>query len=492
MVERKIYTLKTILKRIRDILESRITDKYFWLKVELSNIKFHSTGHCYLELSETKDGGVVAKCSGAIWKNNLSKIKTALGKDFLNIIKKGNEILCFVKIQFTEQYGLSIIIQDVDISFNIGAMEIRRQQTIDRLSKENLLNLNKQVIVPAVIQKIAIIGSLETDGITDLIKQLDNNIHGYHFYYQVFSSHVQGVKAENELLSRLKELKGDSRFEIIAVIRGGGSKLDLDVFNSYEISKEIAFHDKPVYTGIGHENDISVADLVANKSHKTPTALGSFIVERAHMYDVKITNSYNAVIEFKEKYLEDRKSHLKLNIQTLTSESISRTRLKRGDLHSVMNRINSEARQMMNIEKNMIGVVQEVIKVNPVTYIANSRLGLKHTIEITQLNANNRINQALESYKQIMDVVYLYSKQQIEAKYKLADNIFEVISVYHPDNILVKGYAIPRLNGELIKDQKIRENREIEIELHKRVLVVSYKKEKKRWMNSIMNRLQKS
>jgi exodeoxyribonuclease VII large subunit len=477
MEEKKVYSLSAILKGIRDYLEVRIKGKNFWLKVELANINLHKSGHCYLELAETKDGVSIAQCKGSIWKSNLESIKANLGNDFSNIIKKGNEILCLVELQFTELYGLSIIIKDIDINFNLGALERKKQETIDRLKKENLLDKNKQHKLPIVIQKIAIIGSPDTAGITDLKKQLENNLYKYHFDYHILPCLVQGEKAEAEIINCLNKLK-TSNYDVIALIRGGGSKLDLEVFNSYNIAKEIALHDKPVFTGIGHETDLCVADLVANLSHKTPTALGSYIVERAHNFEVRIITAYNGVIEYKNRFLEDRKSKLKLGIQTLTSKSISITQLRRGDLHTVMTRIIADTRQHIHNEKNKLTKAYEVIKTNPFTFITTSRSDLKHRMELMQINSEGKIKQGLDGFKHTMEMIFSYAKQNVDDRLKYVNNIVSVIGIYHPDNILTKGYAIPRIDGELILDQSIKENSEIEIELHKRILVVAYKKDK--------------
>lgn len=491
MEERRIYSLHTILKGIRDYLEVRIKGKLFWLKVELANINFHNSGHCYLELAETRNGQCIAQCRGSIWKSSLESIQKTLGSDFTNIIKKGNEILCLVEVQFTELYGLNFIIRDVDINFSLGALEKKKQQTIERLVKENLLDKNKQIKLPLVIQKVAIIGSPETAGITDLIKQLDNNIYQFHFDYKVLSCTVQGEKAEGEIIERLRQLN-DSSFDVVALVRGGGSKLDLDVFNSYNISKEIALHKKPVFTGIGHETDVSIVDLVANVSHKTPSALGSYIVDRVHNFEINILNIFNAIVECKNRSLEDRKSNLILNIQTLTSQGVHTCQRRRADLHTIMNRIIGDIRQLVFNEKSKLNVGQEMIKTNPRAYIQTSRGNLIHTMELMQINSDGKIRHALEGFKQTLDLVFSYSNQIVGAKSKYVNNMIEIIDVYHPDNILKKGYAIPRLGGELITNQSIQENSEVEIELYRRILVVKYQKDKRKWKNLIMNRLLKN
>lgn len=491
MEEKKFYTLSTILRGIRDYLDLRIKGHPFWLKVEIANINFHSTGHCYLELAETKNGQCIAQCKGAIWSSSLSLIRNTLGKDFNNILKKGNEILCHVELQFTEKFGLNIIIDEIDINFNLGFLERKKQETLERLKKENLIGKNNQIPLPTVIQKIAIIGSPETSGITDLIKQLNENAYNFCFEYSIFSCLVQGDKAEQEILNRLQQLKG-SKFEVIALIRGGGSKLDLEVFNSYSIAREIALHDKPILTGIGHETDVSVADLVANKYHKTPTALGSYLVERAYEFEVRYRTTFTSIIEFKNIFFENRKSRLKLNIQSLTSTSKSYTQLRRGALHTSLNRINAAIRQHLADEQNKISLTFETISTAPQNCINNSKRNLGHTMELIRINSTGMIKQYIDNFKLKLDLVLTSSKMLCSDKLNFMNNVSHFVEVYHPKNIMNKGYAIPRFKGKLLSDQELQPGEELEIELKDRILLVSFIKIKERWKILLTNKLLRS
>lgn len=491
MPERTVYTLSRILKGIREYLDIRIKGKSFWLKVEIANINFHSSGHCYLELSESNNGQNIAQCRGSIWQSSLATIKANLGDDYNNILKKGNEVVCFVELQFTERFGLNVIIKDIDITFNLGELEKRKQETINRLTKEKLLEKNKEKVLPTVIQKIGIIGSPETAGITDLIKQLKNNQYHYYFDIEIFSCLVQGDKAQGEIVTRLHQLK-NSRFEVLCLIRGGGSKLDLDVFNSYEIAKEIALHDKPIFTGIGHETDFCVADLVANIYHKTPSALGSYIVDRARNFEVRFTSTFNYILEYKDKFLEYRKSSLNLNIQTFSSKSISYTQLRRGELHTRMTRINTEISSIINIQKNKIGVSHEILKTTPQTILGTKLQQLGYTLQLVDINSKKHINTGLVQLKNSVGLVVAMAQSKILEGLNYVQNITSVLEMYHPEQILKKGYGIPRKDGVLLNNQELQTNDTIELELSNRVLVLSFIKYKEKWKSSLMNLLRKN
>lgn len=487
-----IYSLSTILKRVRELLEQYIKSRQFWLKVEIASVNFHkNSGHYYLELVEIKDGVCIAKCKASIWKNSVQGIKQKLGKDFNNILCKGNEILCFVELQFTEQHGLNIIIKNIDLNFNLGVLEKRKQETLNRLKQEKLLDLNKKYSLPIVIQKIAIIGSPETAGISDLLKQLNSNPYQYEFSIEIFACLVQGDKAEEEIVNRLKELR-NSKFDIIALIRGGGSKFDLDIFNSYKIAKEIALHDKPIFTGIGHETDFSVADIVANFSHKTPTALGAYVVTRAYQFEVGIESKYNYIIEYKNSLLNKCKSSLQLDTQALVDTSYGYTRLKRGDLHTILNRINFEAKKVIHEAKNKINIDSEIMSSYPKNLIISQKRNLQHSLELLHINSKKELGSAIDAHKVNIDLIVSYAKKICLERQRYITNIIKVIGVYHPQNILQKGYAIPKFKGKLLRDQELKPNEELEIELKDRIIIVSYIKNKEKWITSLMNKLLKN
>jgi len=476
MEERKIFRLTTILERIRTILDSHIKNKAFWLRMELADINF-SKGHCYLELAETKEGKAIAQCKGFIWYDDIEMIRNNLGRDFNNVIKKGNEILGYVEVKFTVRFGLYIIIKDIDLNFSLGALEVKKQSTLKKLKEENVLNLNKRLVVPVVIQRIAIIGSQESAGIEDLRAQLEKNQYNYHFDIEFFHSHVQGEKAENEIVNRLNQLK-KSNFDIIALVRGGGTKLDLEVFNSYNIAKEIALHDKPVFTGIGHETDLCVADSAANRYFKTPTALGSYIVDRAYNYEIEIKNLFSQINEYKSQYFKAKENQLTLNIQSISSAALNNYHLRKEAFYTSVNRINTGVKQLINDEKNRITVAKESIKANSFSSVTGLKDNLKHKMELIRTNSENKINRRIDKIEQNLEYILTSANKRCKTNRTLINNIRKVIKAFHPNNILNKGYAIPIFEGELLSDQVLSTHDIIEIKLKSRTLIVSFIKDK--------------
>ena len=452
--QHSFFTLSTILGRIRAILDEHIKDKGFWLKVEIANINFHRSGNVYLELVETKNGSTIAQCKGMIWSYSYRDIQSKLKEDTQNVLKKGNEIMCYVSLNFDVKKGLAVFIRDIDISFNLGEIEKRRQETIDRLVKDGVLEANKKIATKVVIQKIAVIASESTNGYLDFVKQLENNPYGYDYHLENFPCTVQGNKAEVEILHQLDRIN-HLDFEVVVIIRGGGSKMDLDVFNSYNISKAITEMKLPVFTGIGHESDISVVDLVANRHFKTPTAVANHLIERAYDFDVFVSKGFKEVREIASASLEREKSSLRLCTESIASISVRQCGLRRGDLHTVLNRTVILVNTLLMDNRGVIKTsMQEV----------NEQVDRIIAIEDSELRSKNELLRYL-------------SQNKIDFSKGFLEKTMASIEPFLPTNLLSKGFVIPRVNGKLYKGEALPPGTELSLEFKDRTILVNYIKE---------------
>jgi exodeoxyribonuclease VII large subunit len=450
------YSLSKILNRVKTIIDTNIAEKHFWLKVEIANVNLHRSGHIYLELAESINGKTTAKCKAIIWNYNVPQIRQVLGKDFNNILKKGNEILCYTNIRFDTAYGLSILITNINLEFAVGQIEKKRQETIDRLKKEGLLDLNKQIQVPLVISNIAVIASKNTSGYQDFIKNIQENQYGYKYNLDIFSSAVQGNGAEIEILNRLKTIN-QKKYDCIVIIRGGGSKMDLDIFNSYEISRQVSQMQSAVFSGIGHETDITVIDFTSNKAFKTPTEVSNYIVNKSYNFEQKITRAYDLIYERYHKLLDRKFSELKLNTEGITNSSNNFTRLRRGSLHTLMNRLISEINSLINKEHSNLSLINQEQLQQSKRVIISEEERIKKQFEMLGLLVENVLNN----------------------KRAYLTNALIIISSSSPKAILKKGFTIPRVNGNLYKGEDLSKDTIIKLEFKDKVIITKYVKKEK-------------
>jgi exodeoxyribonuclease VII large subunit len=286
-------TLTDLQLIIRDSLYIALPEMY-WVIAEISELKENSAGHCYLELIEKHAGenNVRARIRAIIWNNRYRFIKSLFENITGESIREGLKVLIKAKVEYHEIYGISLVITDIDPAFTVGELAMKRQQIISRLEQEGVFTMNKEIGFPYAPQKIAVISSKNAAGYTDFIKQLKENSYGYTFYTALFDSAMQGADTEKDIIDALNKIADYIEiFDLVVIIRGGGSQADLSWFDNYNIAYHVTQFPLPVLTGIGHEKDMSVTDLVAHKALKTPTATAEFIIEcisdaENHLYEM--------------------------------------------------------------------------------------------------------------------------------------------------------------------------------------------------------------
>ncbi len=495
MPEQNYRTLFQLTNYLKGLIDEKLLNKGFWLKAEISQINFSGGGHCYLELSENKDGQTIAKCSANIWRTNIQNIRYSLGEDFNNILKKGSEILCFVEVTFDNVYGLKINISDVDKTFALGELEKKKQETIKLLTEQGLINTNKQFSLPIVIQNIGIIGSPNTSGHTDFLTQLRKNEFGYEFNLTNYTCSVQGLKAEGEIINAISEsLK--AQHDIIVIIRGGGSKLDLEVFNSYDLSKSVALYPKAVLTGIGHETDTSVVDMVANTMLKTPSALAAYIVEKNREYEVKILRDYQEIRNIFSNKFQLQKHRINQGLLNFKNSSISYTQLRRGALHKTGRRITAETNQILSNNKEQNSIISQNIKSEITTYFTARKNRQNEILQLCTVTSINKIEDNKSKINHSVELLDIYSKRTLTKHTEFILQAKNIIPIYHPDNTLKRGFSISRKQGEIIgQTTNLTTNDKLEIELvdkYINVSVINVKEKKSKWKTLITKVLQKS
>ena len=250
-----------------------------WFRAEIAKITKSPAGHVYLELVEEMNGQRLAMMRGTIWKSQHDRVRDTLGESADQVLAHGSEIVFSGSVNYHPVYGVSLSIDEIDLSAMIGEAERRKQATLQALKAEGALEKNSALPLPRLIQHIALVGSPGTSGFRDFGVHLLCNDWGLGFDIEVFAASVQGKDAPSSLIQALRQaVKWQP--DAIVVVRGGGAALDLDAFNDLELSRFISNVDVPVLTGIGHETDLSVVDLVAHQHFKTPTAVADFLVDR--------------------------------------------------------------------------------------------------------------------------------------------------------------------------------------------------------------------
>ena len=276
-------TLAELQTTIRNVLSAEFAAPV-WVSAEIADIKVNGSGHCYLELIDKgeADGGngvPKAQARAVIWRSNVGRIFGRFENESGQRLERGIKVLVCVTVNYHELYGLSLQIIDIDPTYTLGEMERRKQEAIARLKSEGVWDMNREVGLPPIVQRIAVISSSNAAGYQDFRNELAKS--GYAFTLTLFDSVMQGTASEESIIGSLEQIAGRQElFDAVVIIRGGGSASDLNCFNSYRLAAHVAQFPLPVITGIGHDKDTSVADMVACLALKTPTAVAVWLNER--------------------------------------------------------------------------------------------------------------------------------------------------------------------------------------------------------------------
>lgn len=270
---------------VRRSLEQCLPDEY-WVQAELSDVRSNATGHCYLEFvqKDPRSNSLIAKARGMIWNNIYSLLKPYFEEATGQLFTPGIKVLVKVTVQFHELYGYSLTVLDIDPTYTLGDMARRRREILSQLEEEGVLTLNKELEMPVLPQRIAVISSATAAGYGDFCHQLKNNSGGFFFYTELFPAFMQGNQVEESVLAALDRINARmNEFDVVVIIRGGGSTSDLSGFDTYLLAAACAQFPLPIITGIGHERDDTVLDSVAHTRVKTPTAAAELLIHRVTM-----------------------------------------------------------------------------------------------------------------------------------------------------------------------------------------------------------------
>lgn len=280
MTEREHITLKELQRMVKLTLDERFALPV-WVSAEISEIKVNYSGHCYLELIEkgSEDGLPTAQARAVIWRSQFPRISARFETETGQRLVAGIRLLAKVLVSYHELYGFSLQITDIDPAFTLGDLERQRLQTIARLQQDGVWEMNRALPMPEVVQRVAVVSSAQAAGYQDFCKELAKS--PYRFETALFDAFMQGAAAEDSIVSALCEVANrQTDFDAVVIIRGGGSRNDLSCFDSYRLCTYVAQFPLPVVTGIGHDKDTSVADMVAHTALKTPTAVAGWLVDR--------------------------------------------------------------------------------------------------------------------------------------------------------------------------------------------------------------------
>ena len=365
------YTLRQLNLLVREAIEDALPDEY-WVEAELSECRENS-GHCYMELIEKdeRSSTPVARASAKCWRQTWMMVKPYFERTTGQPLRAGMKVLLKVYAQFHEAYGFSWIVTDIDPTYTLGDMARKRQEIIRQLKEEGVFDLQKELRLPLFCQRIAVISSETAAGYGDFCRQLADNPYGFQFQTQLFPAIMQGEGVSQSIIAALEKIYSwnvecgmwnEKCFDAIVIIRGGGATSDMSGFDTLELAENVANFPLPIITGIGHDRDESILDMVSHTRVKTPTAAAALLIDQLKAVLDTIEGAQSLITH----YAQQKLASLNAQLATLSEAiprlfSIVKTR-QEARLDNTEQRIITAVERRMTSEHHRLEMLEEKVK----------------------------------------------------------------------------------------------------------------------------------
>lgn len=446
------------LSELNGLVRKVVTDAFpekLWVVAEISEMKTNRNGHCYLVLVE-KDMAtdtILAQARATIWSYTFRMLRPYFETTTGQVLIEGLKILVNVSVEFHELYGYSLNIYDIDPTYTLGDMARRRREIIARLTEEGVADMNKEVEFPYVPQKIAVISSETAAGYQDFVNHLANNQGGYVFYPKLFPAVMQGSQAESSIIEALDHIyRYDDFFDAVVIIRGGGSQLDLSCFDNYNLAYHITQFPLPVITGIGHEKDNTIVDLVAHTRLKTPTAVAEFLIGEVARFDLQIDELENKMIDLVRGQLDE--ANQRINQIARMYSPVIREKMNRScqNLNQTLWQIDHLVKTSIANRNYSLERKEEALRRNIKREISLKSDELNETTELISSGFGNIISLNLNRLaNRILSYGNSVRKKLTNESFKL-ELTNQKVYLIDPKHILARGYSITKHNGRILKE----------------------------------------
>ncbi len=403
-------TLYELNNLVRGVVENTLDGEY-WLQAELSEVREAYNGHCYVEFVEKDKRGrdLVAKARGVIWAGTYGLLKPMFERETGRPLSPGLKVLVKVTVSFHELYGYSLTVRDIDPAYTLGDLARLRREILARLEADGILDDNKSLPLPMLANRIAVISSATAAGYGDFCNQLLRNEYGFRFTTRLFPAVMQGERVEQSVLSALDAIMAErGEWDVVVLIRGGGATSDLSGFDTYLLAAACAQFPLPVITGIGHERDDTVLDMVAHTRVKTPTAAAAFLVGHQLETASRLEEFSRRATEGAERRMERERGHM---VQVAARLSSAFVRVKMADEHRLDRLL--------------------------------QRMG--HAWLQRRTGDEHRLQRAMERLRMALPL----RMERERFRLQLAGQRCEAAN---PENLLKRGYSMSFCGGELVRD----------------------------------------
>jgi len=428
MSEKQVFTLQQVVRSIKKTLEDRYTQNY-WVKAEMHKLNKYPSGHAFPELVQKDENKIVAQITGTIWKQQLERINTKFIEVVKEPLKEGTSLLLLVKINYSETFGLGLQILDIDPSYSLGELQKQREETLRKLAKEGLLNLNQKLHFPILPKRVAIISADSSKGLSDFLQVLQENEKSYFIFTHLFNAYLQGDVAVQSIISALKKIKRvKDHFDIVIIVRGGGAEVGMTCYNNYDLCKAIAEFPLPVLTGIGHSTNLNVAEMVSFRNEITPTKLAEFLLQTFREFEQETKRLNREMIAHSLQIIDKTKQDFNGQVRIFKHASLRFT-------DSLKNELNQQIIELKNTTRYFLKNENDAV-----LSLKNDYRIVTKEIITAERNTLSLISKPIKG-----SLLHFFERKESDL-----EQLEKTVNILNPSNVLQRGYSLTLLNGKIL------------------------------------------
>ncbi|MBP5496904.1 MAG: exodeoxyribonuclease VII large subunit [Bacteroidales bacterium] len=428
-----VYSLSDVAMSIHKVIE-RTYNRPYYIKAEILKLNYYPySGHCYPELVEREGNTIKTEMRAIIWSANFQDINRRFVQITGEPLKENVRILCLATVQFSPKHGLALHIENIEPSYTLGEMVRNRQEVIDRLKKEQVFDLNRELPMPTLPKRVAVISVETSKGYSDFMQTLHQNEQGYKFHTELFPSILQGDKAITGITSQLQKIEQRrDDFDVVVIVRGGGGDVGMSCYDDYDLTHRVATFPLPVLTGIGHSTNLTVTDMVAHARFITPTEVAVSLIDHFRRFEEQLNDNMSRIVQHVRSRLAETRQTLVL------TETAFQYKLPK----------------IMDGHRNRLGELSKTLVYKSKELTMNATFRLKSLAQEADRNMQVRLNGEWQRLDRLREQLPKGTAAMLQKRARECDNIDGKLRLLSPENVLRRGYSITLKEGRAVTDAK--------------------------------------
>ena len=426
-----VYSLSDVAMSIHKVIE-RTYNRPYYIKAEILKLNYYPySGHCYPELVEREGNTIKTEMRAVIWSANFQDINRRFVQITGEPLKENIRILCLATVQFSPKHGLALHIENIEPSYTLGEMVRNRQEVIDRLKKEQVFDLNRQLPMPTLPKRVAVISVETSKGYSDFMQTLHDNEQGYVFYTELFPSILQGDKAITGIMSQLQKIEQRrDDFDVVVIVRGGGGDVGMSCYDDYDLTHRVATFPLPVLTGIGHSTNLTVTDMVAHARFITPTDVAFSLIEDFRRFEEQLNDCMAKIAQrVQAQVAEAREAFVR-------TETAFRYKLPK----------------VLDVHRNRLGEIAKELVFKSKELTMNENFRLKSTAQSINRNLQVRFGEERQRLDRLQELLQKGTAALLQKRLRECDTLEGKLRLLSPENVLRRGYSITLKDGKAVTD----------------------------------------